>query len=264
MPESSPLSSPVLICLAGLPAAGKSYFAEKLAVGFFDDHGVKSMVVASDTVRAEIPALKKDFLPELEPVVREMTLERVRMGLEKGLTVIHDDLNYYRSMRFELVTLSRELQVPYMFVHIATSRDQCLAQNADRGRKIPDEVIVKDSARFDAPGEDPWDEPIAVVEAPGFDDDDVRNVIRKIIDAAESYTPWSPPEPTVHVSTVSEELDLLARRVVGDLYRDSKLRVDSKQISATRHALVDKAINNGYDFKAAEDLFRQELGALFQ
>ncbi|MFH1998607.1 MAG: AAA family ATPase [Planctomycetota bacterium] len=263
-PESSRLKGPVLICLAGLPAAGKSFFAERLASCLYDEYGVKNMIVASDSVRSEIPALRNDFLPELETAVRKMTLDRVRSALAAGFTVIHDDLNYYRSMRFELVCLSREQMVPYVFIHISTPKETCLKQNEDRGFKIPNEVIQRDSARFDPPGEDPWDEPAAVVKAPDFDDPAVRDVAEIILDKARTFTPWTPPEPTHHESSLSEELDLLARRIVSDLYRMARPRVDSKEISARRHALVSTAVKLGKEYKEAENLFRDELGALFE
>ncbi|MHC4944070.1 MAG: AAA family ATPase [Planctomycetota bacterium] len=257
------MNKPILIALAGLPAAGKSYFAEQLGSLLDQQYGTRVMVIASDTVRDEIVALKRQFDPEVEAQVRPLTLERIESGLAQGFSVIHDDLNYYRSMRFELVSLARDLQVPYALLHIATSVDACLKFNRDRGRKIPDEVIVKDSGRFDPPGLDPWDEPLAVVEAPKWNEDVLEEIAGKLASLAETYTPWEPPQPKSHTSSRGEELDLLSRRVIGMLHGQGKPRVDQKDLSRLRRKLVERVKEQSLSDADAEALFRDEMSVLF-
>jgi tRNA uridine 5-carbamoylmethylation protein Kti12 len=264
MPERTVLKKPVLIALAGLPAAGKSYFAERLGRLLDGDHGARVMVIASDTVRNEIIALKDDFVPEVEARVRPLTLERIRSGIAQDFSVIHDDLNYYRSMRFELVSLARELEVPHALVHIATSADACLKFNADRGRKIPDAVIVKDSGRFDPPGLDPWDEPLAVVEAPAWDEAGLAEIGERIACLTESYTPWEPPVLKTHTPSRREALDLLSRRVIGAFHGRGKPKASQKDLSLLRRKLVERADEQGLSDADAEALFRDELGVFFE
>ena len=257
------MNKPVLIVLAGLPAAGKSTFASSMGRFLSEHHQIRSIIIASDTVRAEIPALEEAFIPELEPLVRRMTLDRVESALTQGLWVIHDDLNYYRSMRFELVTIARAHEVPHALIHIATPRATCLGFNEARGRKIPDEVILKDDARFDAPGLDPWDEPFAALKAPGPDEKELAGIANRLLILSESYRPETIPIKEPHITAHNERLDLLARKIVGDLYSTGKSRVDGKMVSKHRQELVTRAGEEALSEEDAESLFRKELGALF-
>ncbi len=258
------MSSPILIVLTGLPAAGKSFFATRLGLELFDRHGIQSMIIASDTVRSEIPALSRGFLPSLEAPVRQMTLERVESGLSQGLSVIHDDLNYYRSMRFELLDLARKLEVAHALIHVATPVKQCLAFNEKRGFKVPDEVIRKDHERFDPPGLDPWDQPMASIIPPGPSDWELSAIAVETVSRAADYVPPKPPSLAEHLPTREEAVDLLSRRVVGALYRAHPRRPDGKAVSRLRQELAARAILQGLSLTEAEALFRQDLGALFE
>ncbi len=254
----------ILVVLAGLPASGKSTLANRLGQLLQEKFGITTILIASDTVRSEIPALKQEFLPELEPAVRKMTLDRVKSALEQGLSVILDDLNYFRSMRFELVTLARELEVPHALVLLDTPPDVCLRLNAARGRKIPDEVILKDADRFDAPGQDPWDEPLASINTVEFDWEELHALANDLRENARNFVPWTPPVRNVHTPRRIEELDLLARRIVGELYRESSAEADGKRISRLRQELVRRAEMERMSDNEADELFRQSLGALFE
>ena len=75
---------------------------------------------------------------------------------------------------------------------------------------------------MDAPGEDPWDVPFASVEAPGLNDEEVASIAAELLTYSARYEPWVPPVKAEHVATRMEELDLLARSVVGELYRTGK------------------------------------------
>lgn len=257
------MKNPMLVILAGLPAAGKSSFAHHLGLLMDEAFEVRTMVIASDTVREEFPALREGFIPELEEKVRMLTLERVKAALRSGLSVIHDDLNYYRSMRFDLVGIARELEAPHALIHIATPMEVCLEWNAVRGRKVPDVVITKDAARFDTPGGDPWDEPLARVNVKEMDAGAWNALMDRLRDRIERFRPWTPREKKPHAPTRAEELDLLSRKVVGDFYRTGKARKDGKEISRIRQELVEQALADGASDGEAESLFRKRLGGFF-
>jgi tRNA uridine 5-carbamoylmethylation protein Kti12 len=257
------MSRPVLIFLAGLPAAGKTRFASSLGHLLHAQHGIRSTIIASDTVRAEIPALEIAFIPDLEPLVRRMTLDRVESALMQGLWVIHDDLNYYRSMRFEIISIARAHEVPHAFIHVATPRETCLDFNVARGRKIPDEVIRKDDDRFDTPGLDPWDAPFAVVKAPGPDAKELDEIVNRLLIRSKTYRPEALSVKEPHIPSRAEAIDLLARKIVGELYRSGRGKVDGKTVSQRRQELVTRAGKEALSNEEAEALFRTELGALF-
>lgn len=258
------LRYPMLIALAGLPAAGKTTLAEHLGRILETDYNVPIMVIASDSVRDEILPMRSAFHPELEPAVRKMTLDRIASGLAQGLSVIHDDLNYYRSMRFDLVSIARDSEALHALIHLATPVEDCLKHNKARGRKIPDEVIVKDAKRFDPPGLDPWDEPLAVLGSPPHDQKVLDELAKKLVAGAEKFTPWTPPVVEPHESTRLERLDLLARSIVGSLYRNATAKRDGQAISSLRHSLVEQADKKGLSLDEAERFFRQELEPLFR
>jgi len=257
------MNKPILIILTGLPASGKTTFAMKLALHLHQKYGDTATVIDSDRIREEIPALSKEFIPELEPAVRRMTLDRVESALGAGLSVIHDDLNYYRSMRFDLVTCARKLQTPHALIQLATDKEICLKYNKDRGFKVPDDVIIKDSTRFDPPGEDPWDTPIAVLKAPDISDSDIELISENLIKLIDEYKPWTPNEKNTHQLKRVEELDLLCRKVVSELFKNQRPKADGKEISRQRVILLREAEEKELDDDEANSFFKEKLTPLF-
>ena len=257
------MKRPVLIVLTGLPAAGKSTLAKRLALALAARDEGQALVIASDTVRGEMPVLETAFLPEVEPAVRAMTRERVESALRHGFWAIHDDLNYYRSMRFEMVETARGLQVPHALVHLATPAERCLEYNATRGRTVPDEVIRKDAARFDPPGQDPWDTPLAAYPSPEISDEVMEGLLDALIALREAYLPWEPPVEVEHVPTAAERMDACARSVVSELFRSGVGKADGEAVAKRRRELVKEALAEGVNRDGAEAWFRERLAPLF-
>ena len=121
----------MLIALTGLPASGKSYFANKLNQHFkkkSDQFKVK--VVDPDRIRSEITPNK--FHHEKEQIVRKLSLNEVKNALENGFIVISDDLNYYTSMRHDLKRIADDLKRKLFIIHIATPLEVCIEWNQKR------------------------------------------------------------------------------------------------------------------------------------
>jgi tRNA uridine 5-carbamoylmethylation protein Kti12 len=257
-------TKPILVALTGLPSSGKSTFAGKLALEMDKSHGFSVMVVSSDAVRAEFPVLSSRFLPELENAVRRLTLARVRDALREGFPVILDDLNYYRSMRRQAFAIARDLRLPYFLVHLATPEKRCLELNAARGRKIPDDVIVTDSVRFDPPGEEPWDEAFLSLSADDGMDAAVTTAAADMVRRAPEFVPpLDDPGTGPLERTRKEELELLSRDVVGRLCRRHGGAGDAKRLREERLRLVDEAAARGLENSEAKKLFTDGLGGLF-
>lgn len=252
------------MALTGLPASGKSTLAARLAIEF--DHAAEriAMTVSSDTVRDEFPPFERGFLPELENSIRRLTLARVRSALDEGFTVIHDDLNYYRSMRRQLYVVARDCRVPFFLVHLTTPSKLCLELNAARGRKIPDVVIVTDAARFDPPGEVAWDTPFASLDAMSIDDGKVAAIVKRMIDEAADHLPQIEEPGTGSLSrTRLEELEILSRRVLGRLYGEHGKADDPAALRRERIDLLKEAAERDLDVCAAEELFLKTLSRHF-
>ncbi|MFX0144831.1 MAG: AAA family ATPase [Candidatus Hodarchaeota archaeon] len=149
-----------LICLVGLPASGKSTFANSLKTALqkrFNKLEVK--IIDPDIIRNNLTSNKFDY--EKEHLVRKRNLEIIKGELEKGNIVISDDLNYYSSMRHDLKEITDDLNLGFYIIYIATPIEICMKWNEKRGEPIPKEVIVKIQDKFDMFDKYYWDKPIA-------------------------------------------------------------------------------------------------------
>jgi len=262
MPETT---KTFLLSLCGLPASGKSTLARMLALELARSASLKAFVVASDTVRDEMPALSGAFFPEVENAVRRLSLARVGDALKEGFPVIFDDLNYYRSMRRQLYTLARDLRVAYFLVHLSTGEKTCLQFNAARGTTVPDSVIITDAVRFDPPGEVAWDEPFLQIEAARVTGETVARMAADLLGRAPEFIPPIDDPGTGSLEKSRREvLDILSRRVVGALYKAGHSAVDSKALHGERLRLVEAAACDRLDDRQAQELFENSLAPLFE
>lgn len=150
-----------LICLVGLPASGKSIFAnelKKILERKFTKFEVK--IIDPDKIRQQITQTKFDH--KKEPLVRKKNLQKIRRELKQKSIVISDDLNYYSSMRHDLKKLADEFDLNFYIIHISTPLEVCLKWNEKRGKPIPNEIIKKIDKRFDDFDKYKWDNPYAV------------------------------------------------------------------------------------------------------
>ena len=247
-----------LITLTGLPASGKSTLAEKLALEFDTGHGLHSMVVSSDNVRAELPSLSRCFLPEHENAVRRLTLDRVKSALKEGFPVIHDDLNYYRSMRRQLYTMARDLRIAYYLIHLSTPEKECLQLNSARGKTVPDEFIITDAVRFDPPGVVSWDEAFLSINAKDVTHEVLARTAAGIMKKRhDSIPPLEEGGTGPLKQSRLEELDIMSRRIIGQLYKKHGPFNDPGTLRKERLRLVRTAAEHALDDDKAEKLIRQ-------
>jgi len=153
-----------LICLTGLPASGKSTFANKFKAALektYDKPRVK--IIDPDIIRQKLSPDK--FEPEKEQIVRKKNLELIRRELERGYIVISDDLNYYSSMRHDLKEIAESFRINFIIIHIATPIEFCLKWNEARGSPIPNEVIKKVQDKFDNFDKYSWDYPEVIIDS---------------------------------------------------------------------------------------------------
>jgi O-phosphoseryl-tRNA(Sec) kinase len=111
-----------LLVLCGIPASGKSTLANEIKNVL--NQRVELEIVSTDKWRDE--AYYSSFSPEKETQVRERALKRTSFLLSIGTSVIHDDTNYYTSMRHELYDLARINECVFAVVYVATPLDIAL------------------------------------------------------------------------------------------------------------------------------------------
>ena len=147
-----------LIILCGLPASGKSTFANKFkSILEITTKDSQAIIIDPDRIRNNL--FPEFFNYKKESIVRKKNLREVRKALKEGIIVISDDLNYYTSMRHDLKDIADKYKLPYYIVHISTPLEQCIIWNKQLGEPIPNELIQNIDKKFDSFHSYAWDIP---------------------------------------------------------------------------------------------------------
>ena len=139
----------VLIVCSGLPASGKSTFAELLEEGNF-------YRVCPDLIRKELYG--DESIQGDGNLVFSIAHDRVRAFGDEGYNVVFDATNIDRKTRKNLVEQMRpyfDILICYWF---STPLYICKIRNQERKRQVPYEVLESMERRFVAPTMDEgWD-----------------------------------------------------------------------------------------------------------
>ena len=211
-----------LLITCGLPASGKTTLAKTLAASLTAEVDVE--VVSTDKWRDA--TYYEDFKPEKERMVREEALRRTKSILAEGKSVIHDDTNYYTSMRHELFEIAEKQEVSFGILYLSTPIDVCLVWNKDREYEIPVEVIKKINERLDIPGSKyAWDREMISIDLSVID---VETAVDKIVSRVRNLT--SIRIDRIETSqTVAEERDIRTRQVISEFLNENE-KFQSEQI----------------------------------
>jgi len=235
-----------LICLAGLPASGKSTFAKKLkAVVEQKYNNLDVRIIDPDIIRLNLTSNKFDY--EKEYIIREENLKKIKSELEKGHIVISDDLNYYSSMRHDLRDIADNLNVDFYSIHIATPIEICLKWNENRGEPIPNMVIQRIHEKFDTFNRYSWDVADAVydlsqiVDLNALIDDFIETVIVKGFNRNFKHKSLEIKRDFSNLD--NENLDRITRIYVGKLLHHSRYLPLKKRIIKLRKNYVKQNKN---------------------
>jgi putative nucleotidyltransferase with HDIG domain len=125
------------IMLVGLAGSGKSYVAQELIEGR-DDIDLHS----SDSIREEI--LGDVNNQEKNGDVFAIMEQRTKESLLNGKHVIYDATNISRKKRKHLLSqLPKNLNIDKIAIYVATPIELVIERNAQRERKVPQEVITQ-------------------------------------------------------------------------------------------------------------------------
>jgi O-phosphoseryl-tRNA(Sec) kinase len=214
-------------------------------------------IVSTDRWRDE--DFYSDFKPEKEHTVRNEALENTRRLIQEGVSVIHDDTNYYTSMRHELYDIARQNEAVFAVVHVSTPVELAVQWNMTREKPVPEGVIEKIGERLDVPGSKyAWDRPIATQNLGLVAYDEAASEIAERISYLKPITSESrPPE-----ESISDLLDVITRQVVRHfLVENSSMRKDPR-VSKERRYFLARAKRKGLSPLETEKQFRIRLREL--
>lgn len=129
--------------LVGLPGSGKSTYAATLGVP----------VLSSDAIRLLLADDERDqtIHSRVFATLRYLLLQRLEIG--RPVTYI-DATHLTRAERKPYVDIARERNAEIEAVFFNTPLDVCLERNRNRSRQVPEDVMVKMSAKLQPPTSD--------------------------------------------------------------------------------------------------------------
>lgn len=244
-----------ILALCGLPASGKSTLADAIqhALDFDVD------IVRTDEWRDT--AYYTDWKPEKENPVRQKALARVRELIAEGMSVIHDDTNYYTSMRHELFEIAVENRYGFAIVHVTTPVTVALEWNKARsGYRVPDSVIHDIFERFDNPGKRYlWD--TADLEV-SLEIQEISDVVPEIVEILHELEPASPPKPIPLTCIEFGRLDTETRLTVSEFLEEHPELRRNRDVSLIRRSFLQEFSKRKISLDAIHNLLWAELEKL--
>ncbi|MHA1804536.1 MAG: AAA family ATPase [Promethearchaeota archaeon] len=248
-----------LICLTGLPASGKSFFAKKLKEDLTcQQSNVSVKIIDPDLIRAAIQ--EEGFDPRKEKLVRKKNLELIRKYLKEGHVVISDDLNYYTSMRHDLKQIADDLKIKFIILHISTPVQTCVKWNEKRGRPIPDHLIHDIANKFDKFGKYQWDQPFQVLDLSTITDIDafMRSFIPKLVEKVHEIREIEGIS-TLSSHSAHEKLDQKTRLLVGSILKQEKYKSHKNAILDFRKRFLKQYLDVPLEDFELEKEFKKQL-----
>ena len=243
-----------ILALCGLPSSGKS----KLADAIKEAMNNEIAIVRTDEWRDE--SYYTNWEPEKEKPVRLAALKMVKKFINDGKSVIHDDTNYYTSMRHDLFKIALDNRCAFAVIHVSTPLDVALRWNDERaGTRIPNEVIERINKRFDLPGRRYlWDDSIVEVNMAA---QNIDKVIAEIVDSIEELD-VAVPEPRLVTGTEFERLDVETRRTVAEFLEKHQHLRGNREVSKIRRNALRKASRRRISVSGVKELLLDELRRL--
>ena len=135
--------------LVGLPASGKSTYAERLKEKGYHIH-------SSDKIREELTGDVNSQDKNID-VFAELH-KRVKNDLQNGISCVYDATNMSRKRRVSFLNDIKNIECEKICILFLTPIEECKRRNQERERKVPEEVFDKMLKSFWVPMEyEGWD-----------------------------------------------------------------------------------------------------------
>ena len=130
-----------LIMFVGLPGSGKSTYFQK----YFSSK--RYIRLSLDDFRKLITG--HDYHEPFEPVAHAWIEQTGRYFLSQGYRVILDNTHLRRGLRTKWCRIARQYDAKVSACYFKTSLETCLERNAQRERKVPEEVLKRMHEQFE-------------------------------------------------------------------------------------------------------------------
>jgi len=137
------VKSSTITMLCGLPASGKSTYAKKLA------KDMNAIIISSDALRLEMFGDETD--QNYNQQVFQELHKRAKKHLRAGRNIIYDSTNISSKRRRGFLNELKNIDCRKECIIIATPYEQCLENNRNRERKVPEWVIEKMYRKWQTP-----------------------------------------------------------------------------------------------------------------
>ena len=134
---------PTITMLVGLAASGKSTYAQKIA------NDTDAIILSSDAIRWELFGDETDQNHN-QQVFQEL-YKRAKEHLRSGKNVIYDSTNISSKRRRGFLEELKKIDCFKECIIIATPYEQCLENNRNRERKVPEWVIERMYRKWQTP-----------------------------------------------------------------------------------------------------------------
>ena len=132
-------NKPDFIVLVGLPASGKSTFAESISLNY-KHFGYPCVVHSSDAIRKELWGSEED--QQHPEIVFEEMRQRTKRSLSEGVSVVYDATNLSRKRRVGLLQdLGKDFKGKKICAVVLARPEEILRRNSARERHVPEDVI---------------------------------------------------------------------------------------------------------------------------
>ena len=243
-----------LLALCGIPSSGKTSLARAIK----DRLGAEIRLEVVSTDRWRDKEFYADFDPENERKVRKDALRITKDLIASGVSVIHDDTNYYTSMRHDLYEIAMKESCVFAVVYVSTSVENSIQWNLERGGPIPESVILKIHKKLDLPGSKyKWDTAIAEVDMAAIQ---ANNAAQEIAEKLVALAPQKMKADQIAGTSSSDALlDVVTRQVVSRFLKECPELMEDKRVSKERRDILVEAKNQGY---SADEVEQKLMGRL--
>jgi tRNA uridine 5-carbamoylmethylation protein Kti12 len=231
-------SNNFLIILCGLPASGKSTFAQEISELIEANSTQIVKIVDPDQIRNQI---SPTFNFTLEKNVRNKHLVDIEYFLKRGMITISDDLNYYSSMRHQLKDIAEKLNKKFYIIYISTPVEVCLKWNKVRGSPIPDSVLLKVDNKFDNFQNYQWDTPSLILDMSKTSD--LKHNITTYLNSLQFELKKKQMKKSSS-NQLAEQLDSITRKIISELFQDKRMLNDKSKILKLRKQFIKKTLGS--------------------